>query len=531
MSSNRGSEELADDRGNAADLQAIDLLLEQGTADELAALRGRIASDPTMALDMADTVTLLERLRTVRTDPSPGYAGKLYSVVLRAERRQPSPPRRLPWLLAAAAAAIAFGAATWLHGACQDTGSTRVEFAALPAAAASGSVGDAESLAAAEQQTAAEAEPGAEAMAGAANGNAVPTNVVPTTAELARLEAIDAMRRRFEIESATELTAALDSAVHAMRDPLDSWLSPRNSLAIRRLDHELRTHREIRLRALRSEGAMLAADERVQTLANAIAEELSLGGVADDRRSVREVAFAVRALIAAGVSPGVRQRAFTAASDWLCERLPSSFGDERILALAALVESSAVQGRPMPEIVAAGRSVIDAVMVADEDSWQRRRPYLLSGQVGNGILGDAGHALAMLPALGLDAGRCEFVRRLLLGELKQRCDVELDGPDRLAAMLYGFGDLLSDRERDGLVLQLRRWKPARLAPDYVTVHQIAWGIEPGRSGFTRLQRELRQLVILPDPEGLVARAGLCLSLASNFAAWRAESLERFVTGE
>jgi hypothetical protein len=105
------------------------------------------------------------------------------------------------------------------------------------------------------------------------------------------------------------------------------------------------------------------------------------------------------------------------------------------------------------------------------------------------------------------------------------------GPELLAATLYGFGELLSDRDRDWLVLQLRRWKPALLAPDFVTIQQIAWGIEPGRSGFTRLQRELRQVVVLPAPAHLHERAAMCLGLASNYAAYRDESLARFSLGE
>lgn len=494
---------------SALNLQPIDLLLEQGTDDELRVMRSRVAEDPTLALEVADTIALLEQLRTVRTEPSVELPGKLYAIVRRAERTRRAPQPRLPLLLAAAAASAALGfcLANWWYDSGAAPASIGLPVAELPRVPA------------------------------AADANRA---AVPTAAELAHRDSLGAMRRRFELESADHLTAALDSAVHAERDPLNSWLAPRNALAIRRLDHELRTRPEIRQRALRSEGAMLAADARVQALADAIAEELTLGSPlqvstgslrgAPTGVVARDVALGVRALIAAGVKPGVRQRAFLAGSRWLGERLPELVGEDRVSALAALVECAAIEGRPMPVVVSAGHDLVEGVLCANEDTWQRRRPYLLSHSVSNSAIGDAGHTLTLLPALGVDAVRCGFVRLLLLGELKERRDADVDGPDLLAAMIYGFGDLMSERERDALVLQLRRWKPARLAPDFVTVHQIAWGVEPGRSGFTRLQRELRQLVILPDPLELGPRAAMCMSLASNFAARRPQSLERFLHG-
>ncbi|MCK5941629.1 MAG: hypothetical protein KAI24_06655, partial [Planctomycetes bacterium] len=94
-------------------------------------------------------------------------------------------------------------------------------------------------------------------------------------------------------------------------------------------------------------------------------------------------------------------------------------------------------------------------------------------------------------------------------------------PEVLAAMVYGFGDLLDEgrNERDRLAWALQRWKPARLAPDFATVQQIAWSLAPGSRGHTRMQRELRQLAVLPAPESLRDRAAFCLCLATNYAGF------------
>lgn len=506
MNLDEGRPELPSPHDGELALDSIDLFLEEGTAEELAGLRYRIAEDPLAAIDYAETVDLCARLRTVRTEPSARFAARLSAITRRAERWAPSSPPSMfgRLLVAAAAAIIGFGAGYWFDaaqrsaGAVEDVAVAQVGLPLPPRAAASGVVQPAK---------------------------------VTTSAELERERLIEIMRRRFELESADELSAALAEAEQAPRNPLDSWLDPSNRLALRELDHELRVSQEIRLAALRSEGAMLAADQRVQALADGLAEELTRSRLDDGRYGVHDVAFAARALIAAGVTDGARRRALLGASGWLADRLPQMVAEDQAVALAALVESVVVDERPMSAIATAGKSLVDSVLDPTGEAWLRRRPRLLDDATDNHTLGDAGHTLALLPGFGVDAARCGFVRRLLLGELRQRRGRGVGDPDVLAAMLYGFGDLLTARERDGLALQLRRWKPAHLAPDFVTVQQIAWGITPGSSGFTRMQLGLRQLVVLPEPAAMELRGALCLSLASSFAASRAESLERFSAGD
>ena len=120
---------------------------------------------------------------------------------------------------------------------------------------------------------------------------------------------------------------------------------------------------------------------------------------------------------------------------------------------------------------------------------------------------------------GVDAPRCALVRNLVLGQLRDLRDQGQERPEVLAAMLYGLGDLLQEGERERVLHSLRRWKLTRLAPDFVTVQQLAWARRPGELGFTRLQGELRQLGVLAAPTSLLERAAFCLCLSTNFAGY------------
>jgi len=64
------------------DWEPIDLLLEQGSVAELDAMRRQVASDPMAALELADTVEFVEAMRSLETEASPEFAGKIQDVVL-----------------------------------------------------------------------------------------------------------------------------------------------------------------------------------------------------------------------------------------------------------------------------------------------------------------------------------------------------------------------------------------------------------------------------------------------------------------
>jgi hypothetical protein len=332
-------------------------------------------------------------------------------------------------------------------------------------------------------------------------------------------QALEIMRNRLSMETSRRLEQAFEVALLPPADPLQRWLDPRNALASLRADHESRARPEVRRALLRLQGSMVAVDERVQQLADRIARDVVIQAVAGGDERLETVALSVRALIAAGASDAERSEALAVGSDWLAARLPGYAGARLACALSPLVEVAAVSGKYDELVALHGRRLVDEVLRADADTWGRRRPELLSSMVPVAVLGDAMRLLRLLPGVGVDPARCHIVRELLLGRLRERCDAGDDGPGLLAAMLYGGADLLTSTERDDVERELRRWTPLRLAPDFVTVQQLAWGVEPARVGFTRLQRELRRLAVLPDPKQLGPRAAFCLCLATGYAAW------------
>jgi hypothetical protein len=504
--------------GELGPLGPVELLLGQGPADERAALRARSGEDPLLMLELADTVALFAQCRELRTEPSPAYALKLHALMNRAARRRTPTPAPVPLgrgLLWAAAAAVVTFALLWT---CDPLG-RRAH--ALPPR-----FGDA-----LVQQSAGQA-PGAGDPARAETAEQ-PAESQPArhSDELAWEATLELMRQRLGLESSPHLREALEEGLQAQGqqgagDRLSRWLDPRNALTLMRLDHELRASAELRREALRRQGGLPAVDERVQHLASAIAHELPAvmagswpANRADRADRVTAVALAVRALIAAGGADAERDRQRTAAARWLAAQAPDLHGAALVEALAALVEVAAVSGEHFDVVVQQGQRLVDAVLRPDDQIWERSLPVLLGSRLPAATAGDAARLLRRLPGFGLTSDRCSLVRQLLLGQLRSRRAGGQDGPELLAALLFGCGDLLPDAERTEIELQLRRWKPVRLAPDYRTVQQVAWAVEPGQSGFTRLQGELRQLAVCPDPATLPSRAAFVLCLATNFAAY------------
>ena len=296
-----------------------------------------------------------------------------------------------------------------------------------------------------------------------------------------------------------------------------------------RLEHELRASAEVRIHALRSRGALAEVDDRVQELADGIADEMLrvVAGRIDATGSSRQpisnndlsdISWGVRGLIASG-SATYRTTALRNGGKWLANRLPQLTGERLVIALSGLVELAAISGQHFEAVAEHGQRLVDEVLLPSDENWRRRLPDLLSGYADAGNIGEAGRILARLPAFGIDPHRCKLVRQLLLGQLRDRRSSAQDRPEVLAAMLYGCGDLLDEStgELDRIGWQLLRWKPTRLAPDFATVQQMAWSRAPGSRGYTRLQRELRQLAILSKPHSLASRSAFLMCLATNFA--------------
>ena len=496
----RGDAAAADDLGP---LGPIDVVLRQGSLQAQAESWPRAATKPRAMLEMAETVALVEQFRAVRTEPGPRFASKLADVMARAVRRllpPPSPWQGLPWGLAAAA--ILFVCLwTWDPLRRPEVSTAALVIApAVPTETVPGTAGD---------------EPLLEAV---------------DSREVAWQADVETMRQRLGREPSPHLRQALEAGLEVDPDALGRWLDPRNALVLMRLDHELRASAELRQEALRRQGGLPAADVRVQQLAEELAGQLA--GLADQvpAPAIGDVALAVRALIAAGPGGEPRSLALQAGGDWLAAQLPHSNAAERVRALAALLEISAVTGRHRAVVAAEGEQLLALVLHVDAENWSRRLPELLGPRVPAGVLAEASRVLACLPGVGVDGGRCAMVRQLLLGPLRERRAAGEDSPELVAALLYGSADLLAEAERDQLELQLRRWKPVRLAPDFATVHQMAWSLPPGRRGFTRHQAELRQLAVCADPLELGPRAAFLLCLATNYAAFGGDVLPKLAAG-
>lgn len=487
--------------GDPEPLTPIDAVLRQGAEAARSELWQRAANEPAAMLEMAETVALVEQFRTLRTEPAPTFASKLADVVARAERRLSPRPSRwqgLPWGIAAAAGLFAV---LWTWDPLRPC-ATAVSLAVAPPPQA------------------------------AAADEAVPDvgAVVVDRREVAWQADVETMRQRLGMESSTHLRQALEAGLEKNPDALGRWLDPRNALVLMRLDHELRASAELRREALRRQGGMPAADVRVQQLAEAIGEQIDAVAAGDAPAGVEGMALAVRALIAAGPGGPSRARALQAGSDWLAGRLPTANALDLVRGLAALVEVTAVTGGHRDLVAQQGERLLSLVLAIDGENWSRRLPELLGPKVPPGVLAEASRVLARLPGLGVDARHCAIVRELLLGPLRDRRTAGEDTPELVAALLYGSADLLGEAERDLLELQLRRWKPIRLAPDFATVQQIAWALEPGRRGFTHHQAELRQLAVCQDPLEMGRRAAFCLCLATNYAAFAGGVLPRLAAG-
>ena len=498
--------------------EPIDLLLEQGSAAELDAMRRQVASDPMAALELADTVEFVESMRSLKTEASPEFAGKLQDVVLQADRfcrhHYDLPGRRwhLPLVFAAAAAA-AFWLLCWLDvDGLLSTPPRRptVEIAVVGDLPVASRVAELD----APQVTAPQV-------------TAPQVTAPQVTVEAEELEwqhTVRQIQRRLELEGGAHLRDAFARGLEVEDRGLGKWLDPANALTMLKLGHELRDSAALRAQALRAHGALPEVDRRVQLLAAGIASDLAerpLGsGEAGLDANLHDVAWSMRALIGAG-SSAERSVALERGGDWLARALPQLHDERLALALSGLVELAAVSGRYFDAVSAHGRRLVDEVLEADDDRWRRRRPALLAGAVDANTLGEAGRVVSRLPAFGVDPDRCTLFRSLVLGRLREQRAGGQDRPEVLAAMSYGFADLL-DREhseRDRLTWALQRWKPVRLAPDYATVQQMAWSLSPGTRGFTRMQRELRQLAVQPAPTGVRDQAAFCLCLATSYAGF------------
>ena len=513
---NGAADESADH--DAVAWQPIDLLLKQGTPDEVTAMRNEVNGNPRKALELADTITLVEQFRLLSVKASPEFAGKLQDVVLHSDRFyrshfQPQSPAWLMPIVSGLAAAATFFL-LWGFDVAQVWRSnpelTAVAGHEIRTSLSGMTIGDDRQIDVGSEAAVVDEEP-----------------ISPEQASWER--AVTEILARLDKETTDNLRDAFRNGMNQNGDALKQWLDPSNAMVLLRLEHELRASADVRVRALRSRGALAEVDDRVQELADGIADEMlrvvavqtdpegsSQLHVSDEE--LNNISWGVRALIASG-SSAYRANALRNGGEWLAGHVPQLTGERLVIALSGLVELAAISGQHFEAVAEHGQRLVDDVLQPSDENWRRRLPDLLAGHAAAGNLGEAGRILARLPAFGIAPQRCKLVRQLMLGQLRDRRTTAQDRPEVLAAMLYGCGDLLDEAtgELDRIGWQLLRWKPTRLAPDFGTVQQIAWSRAPGSRGYTRLQRELRQLAILPMPDNLAGRSAFLMCLATNFA--------------
>ncbi|MBL8752112.1 MAG: hypothetical protein JNK15_02320 [Planctomycetes bacterium] len=460
-------------------LQAIDLLLGEGSAAEQRELRARNQSDPTAMFAMADTVALVEALRQVQVEPSARYAGLLADVVQRAAHRvRPVRSFRGP-LVALLAASVTFAVLWWFDPLHQ-----------APA-------------------------PGPDAPIAQGGGKELAPGPVKATPPTLLDDTVERLRRRLAFES-PHLQAAFDESLAGAPSSATQWLESRNALVELQQEHERNADPGVRQAALFDQGNLAAIDLRAQELARTIAARLVQS---PERHRIAEHAAAVQALLAAGPGDADRRAAVDLGASWLASALPSLHGTDQVLALAALVEVAAVTGNHRELVAAEGQRFLLAMLEPDGDVWSRHLPEILGPKAAPAAIAEASRMLVRLPGLGGDEGRCHVVRKLMLGQLWDRKSRGDGSAELSVAILFGSGDLLDQHKRTDLELLLRRWSAQSLVPDFVTVRQLLWAVPPGRLRFADLQRELRQLSTVAAPDDLQQLAAFCLCLATNYAAF------------
>jgi len=471
-------------------LTPIDAVLRQGSPPELKAFSAQVTGDPLAALEYAEVRHLVEFLRDARTAPSPGFTLRLEGLCRRATRRQQlqrkKPSLVVPGLLFAAAAALWIGLLAMLDP--------------LPLRARA---------------------PAANSTAGPASDRALADSVVridvrtpqepqePATLAAARQAA------RTLLAEARLLSERQRSAVGRFLDlpaagHFASWLAADNAAAAQRAAFERRASRQARRQALQQRQQLPEVDDRVQQLAEQLAAELDEG----TDRSVGDTALAVRALLAAGEFR-CDDAALQAGVEQLTAALVDLDAGELATALAALGEFAVCSGVQWPSIEQHGARLLASVLEVQGDTWTRRRPQLLAPATPVAQIADAGRFLRIAPALGLPAERALLVR-MLLGAHLQEQRRHGGQPELLAALAYGFLDVLTATEREEVEQRLCHLQPATLAPDFVPLQQLAWSRAPDEPGFARFQLDLRRVGAMATPVALGDRAAFCLCLATSF---------------
>jgi hypothetical protein len=332
----------------------------------------------------------------------------------------------------------------------------------------------------------------------------------------------------FDPEALGEAFAASVRSLESTHDPANGRSTASRRLAMLREAHSSGLSERRRMQAQRG---VRPSDSRIESLAREVAARLEqrIASVPAGGRLgadlVPEVAAAGRALLAARTS-GLAQaggdarraaeaRAFDALLDRtfarLADELPHLEGGALASALAAFVDRVAARAEHRREVALlvehGGRLVRGTLQLHDG-----RRPHLLHWTAQVDRLADAGRVFAVLPALGVDTRQTSRARLLVAAHLRERFDdSDRESPELLAALAYGFGDLV---DLEWIDHRMMLWRPELLVPhSYTALEHLTWSSYPVRAGWARFQREMQRVAACATPPDLRDASALLLSLA------------------
>jgi len=475
----------------------VDWTLGELPEPEARALRRELETDPSTAIEAAEVKALVEDMRTLTVNPSGRIELALrYAIArrndLRSHRSGQGGMASVFVRVAAVAAAVLVGLLLWQH---RSRGS-QLEHAERAAVLA--------------------------ARALPAPVDPAPPRVAAPEIELPGDDVLSAASETFQ-----RSYAQLDKLSQV--DRFTRLVTASNELAILRLEFMQRYSRKARRQSIASCGGRPDLEDRVQALATALAQQ-ALAAIHDRSAGVEEMALAVRALLASGSTRRLgHHRAVSAALEFLEERVGALEGGELASALAALTDYAVVSQGRAANLVArhttrlamsmlqlpASRPTHDSPQLGDPSAQDRSE--LLKFTTSIAALADAGHVLRLAPAFGVHPTLARRARLLAAAHLEERLTIgQGERPAVVAALLYGFGDLVQRRELDNKLLL---WGPAVVAgEDLVALHHLAWSQFPPRPGWAEFQRQLRGLATLKTPHEIRDTSALLLALSMNFAA-------------
>lgn len=297
----------------------------------------------------------------------------------------------------------------------------------------------------------------------------------------------------------------------------EAFVDATNKLFALRRESQVRVSPRQRQRAIREGGSSTSLDSRIQDLATEIAAKIDRR-LAAQEATVMEVSLAVRALLAAGSCPdaGAHGDSVRRCARYLEERIGDLKGAQLASGLAGLMDLAVVTGKDLERLV--GEHVDRLAHAVFYAEGEKQRPSLLHWETPAASLADAGVVLRLAPAFGVNVVRAGRARRLLAAHVQERmASTRNERPDLVAALLYGFGDLVDRRELDHKLLL---WSPRRLVfpGHFVALHHVSWSQFPARRGWARFQDDLRAVSVMPTPEDVGDASALLLALAMNYAA-------------